>query len=55
MSATAIEYVIDETAAVEAQDRAAERVTAWIDHPANLRRAFTGVYVPRHRADGPAR
>jgi hypothetical protein len=54
MSAATIDHTTDETA-VTPHDLGAVDVTAWIDHAANLRRAFTGTYVPRHRADGPAR
>jgi hypothetical protein len=53
MSASTIEYTIDETA-VKSHDRDVVDVTAWPDHTASLRRRFTGLYVPRHRADGPA-
>jgi hypothetical protein len=56
MTAAIIEYTIEETA-VESHERGVADltdVTAWLDHSANLRRPFTGIYVPRHRADGPA-
>lgn len=53
MSAATIDYATDETA-VEGHDRDVVDVTAWLDHTANLRRPFTGQYVPRHRAEGPA-
>lgn len=53
MSASTIEYTIDETA-MDGSDRDVVNVTAWLDRRANLRRPFTSRYVPRHRADGPA-
>jgi hypothetical protein len=52
MSVATIDYTIDETS-VERHDDA-EDITAWPHYAASLRRQFTGLYVPRHRAEGRA-
>ena len=54
MSVATIDYTTEETATV-VHDADVVDVTSWTGPSANLRRSFTGVYVPRHRADGPAR
>ncbi len=53
MSVATIDYWIDETV-LEAHDREVAEITTWLERRASLRRAFTTVYTPRHRADGPA-
>ena len=52
MSAASIEYAIVETTAARRDRHAVDAVRR--DPTARLRRAFTSVYTPRHRADGPA-
>lgn len=52
MSVASIDHTNDDTPAESLDDNVVD-VTAWLDHPANLRRSFTR-YEPRHRADGPA-
>jgi hypothetical protein len=56
MSVASIDHSIDLTVDHTVHDdrSAGVAITAWLDHTASLRREFTG-YVPRHRADGPAR
>jgi len=51
MSVASIDYAIDETT-TEAHEMV--NVTGRLEHKASLRRRFTVVYTPRHRADGPA-
>jgi hypothetical protein len=52
MSVANIEFAIDKTT-TEAHELV--NVAGWLEHKASLRRRFTVVYTPRHRADGPAR
>ncbi len=52
MSAITIEYPVDQTTLTTYDRRAVD--TAPRERPALLRRPFTTVYRPRHRADGPA-
>jgi hypothetical protein len=53
MSVATIDYSIEETAA-QSHDSDVVDLTDWLTRTASLSRPFTRVYVPRHRADGPA-